>query len=485
MVQQKSIFKNLLAKGTLNIFNILVPLLLIPYIYRILTPESIGYIEYGTTLYQYFGLLGLLGIYNYGLREISRFRNNKVKVIEIYKNLFIIGAISNFLFFIIYIFFVYFFIEEIKLRYVMFILSGNLIAQLFYIEWINEAYEDFKFITIKTVIIRVIGVSAIFFLVRSNEDYLNYVIILVLILFFNNITSFIHAQKYVTDTGQSIFKKLNVWHYLVPLFFILILNNTNILYTLADRTMLGLFTTAENVAYYSVGQKIVEVTKTLLLSIVFVTLPRFSFYLEKDKSLYMQNIRKLMRIMLMIVIPVGIGMFMLSKQIVLLFAGNQYLEAIPVLRIFALRIIVLGVESVLYNQIIFLHRKEKILVILNMICGGINVGLNFLFIHHFNPLIAILTTLFAEILFQILCFLYIKKELNISTGFFDRSNLKYLFLSILFIPTIFLINELVGNSYLFVFLSVTICSLIYMGGLCYTKDPEFIAIKNKLLKKAN
>ena len=91
----KSIIKNTIAKMTLNVFNIIVPILIYPYIYRVLSAKSVGFIDYSTTLYTYFSLVGLLGIYNYGLREISRYRDNHVKTFWVFRNLFVIGLISN------------------------------------------------------------------------------------------------------------------------------------------------------------------------------------------------------------------------------------------------------------------------------------------------------------------------------------------------------------------------------------------------------
>ncbi len=67
-----------------------------------------GNIDYATVLFGYFGMLGMSGIYNYGLREISAHRNNRKVVTDTYKNLFCIGLITNLLFLAIYILFILF-----------------------------------------------------------------------------------------------------------------------------------------------------------------------------------------------------------------------------------------------------------------------------------------------------------------------------------------------------------------------------------------
>ena len=458
----KSIAKNILAKGTLNVFNILLPLLVTPYVYRVLGPSGIGSVEYSNTLYAYFGMLGLLGIYNYGLREISANRNNPTKVREIYKNLFVIQIFSNLIVLGCYVLFILFCIKDPILRTISFILCGNLISQLFYVEWMNEAFEEFQFITIKTVIVRVLSTVAIFLLIKSSGDILRYVSILVITLFVNYSISFIYAyNRNIRIPLRDLFKRLSPGHYIVPLLFILLLNNTGILYTVVDRTMLGYYVGTDSVAMFSIGQKIVEIAKTLLLSIIFATLPRMSLYLRENKQLYEEGIIKIMHLTLMLVIPASIGLFMLSEQVILIFGGSQYLPAVPSMRIFSLRILLLSIEAVLYNQIIFLHRKEKVLIVFNLICGGLNIILNFIFIKYFSPLVAISTTLCAEIVFESLCIWYIKKNMDLKLGIMEKYVARYLFASLLFIPIIIIIKAVLDSTILRVLCSIVICGGLY------------------------
>ena len=74
---KNSIISNTISKSALNVFSIIVPLLIYPYIYRIFSANTVGKMDYATTIFTYFSLVGLLGIYNYGLREIARKRDSK------------------------------------------------------------------------------------------------------------------------------------------------------------------------------------------------------------------------------------------------------------------------------------------------------------------------------------------------------------------------------------------------------------------------
>lgn len=479
----RSVLKNILSKSVMGIFNMLVPLLVIPYVYRVLNPQTVGYVEYGATLYSYFGLLGVLGIYNYGLREVSRVRDDLGKVQELYKNLFVTGLLSNLFFFVAYIAFTYFFIHDPVLREIMFVNSLALLAQIFSIEWMNEAYEEYTFIAVKTVIVRTCNVVLIFLLVKNAGDYLAYVYIITLYWFVCYGISFFYIQKHVRLSIKGLFQGLHLRRYIVPLLLILVLNNTAILYTVADRTMLGYYCGEEEVAYYSIGQKMIEIMNFLLLAAVFVMVPRLSNYLGQDKAQYERSLQRVMRATLMIVCPIAIGLCMLSEEAVLILAGEQYLDAVLSLRIFAIRAIGIALTTILYNQVIFLFRKEKLLVVFNLLCGGVNVALNFVFLDYFSPAVAISTTLFAEILFQAICFIYIKKKLHVVTGFFDRRNLKYIGTSLLFIPVILLCRLWIENWMVLAAVAVLLCVLLYLSVMAWAKDEFYVELRQKLVHR--
>ncbi len=479
----KTILKNTIAKGTLNVFNIIVPLLIYPYIYRILSPTSVGKIDYSTTLFTYFSLLGLLGIYNYGLREISRFRNDRTKVNSIFKNLFVIGLISNTLVYILYLLFVAFFVKDPILRKIMYVQGFSIIGQIVYIEWMNEANENFGFITIKTIIIRIISVASIFLLVNDDTDYVIYVAITTATVILNNIVSFIHIFHYIDFSPRYIFSNLNLKPLIIPLIVILVLNNTNLLYTVADKTILGVFCPATEVAYYGIGQKVSEMIRILFMSLIYVTIPRMSYYLENDIDNYKSSIRKLMRITILIMAPVSFGLFALSDDIVLLFSGNQYLSAIPAMRIYSFRIIVLATEAIVYNQIIFLFRKEKFLMIDNALCGILNVISDMYLVYcvNINSNTAILTTILCEILFQSVCYIYIYKKLKIKTGLFKLYTLKYILLAAVFIPIVLIIKSLITNMLLALVCSIITCIIFYIVALAISKDSMAKQLYNRLI----
>lgn len=477
----KSIYKNAFFKSILSFCNIAIPLLVIPYVYRILDPKTIGSIEYGNTLYIYFFIFGSLGIYGYGLREISKVRDKPELVENIYHNLFSIGLISNGIVFLLFVIFAFIGFENGSFRNILLIFSLGLISNALYTEWINEAYEEFLFITVKTLIIRVLSVVAIFLFIAKKTDYYSYVFITVLVLFLNNLVSFIYALRYTKFSFN--FKSIEWRKYLPPLFFILILNNTNVFYTILDKTMLGVYTKVELVAFYSLGQKIMEIVRALLMTAIFVSMPRLSFYLENDYNHYKSALKDLSRLILFIAIPSSIGLILMSKEVVLLFAGEQYSPAIITTQIFSFRILVLSLDSIITQQVLFLHGKERIIIIFNVVFGLLNLSLKYLFISRLSPSIAIATTTFCEILLICGELIFIKRYLKLDISLLSKSTGLYLGSVLLFVPIVFLVHKLTDSNMYVLVLSIIFCTIFYLGSMVLFREPFTIQLLGEIRKK--
>ena len=76
-LQTKSIKYNFILNNIRQLLNFLVPLIVFPYISRILGPESLGRVEFANSITSYFVLFTALGIPTYGVREIARVRDDE------------------------------------------------------------------------------------------------------------------------------------------------------------------------------------------------------------------------------------------------------------------------------------------------------------------------------------------------------------------------------------------------------------------------
>jgi len=466
---KKSLFKNMLYKITLNAFNLILPILVGPYVNRVLGAESIGKVQFVESIYAYFLIFATFGVYQYGLREISRIKDDKQKVSQLFTSLFTIGLVTSLAALLCYAGVSYFGYGKESIFPILMIFSFNFIANIFMVEWVNEAMENYDFITIKTVIVRIIYVILIFAMVNSSDNYIEYAMLLVLATVLNNIVSFIYIKRKI----KFDFSNITIVEHLKPLFVVVVFANGNVLFTLLDRLMLGQFNNPRDVSFYVIPQQIMGIINTLMLSIIQVSLPRLSYVLgsndEKSYHILLNNISK---VYFSLLFPASAGIFVLSDVAVLIYGGQDFIGASTALSLFAFYMIVLGIDFILANQVIYVKKRENVLIKLVFLSGFINVlfKVALLFMDKLTPATAVFTTAIATLILILLEYWYIKRYIKIEFKLFEWAKMKYLFYSLLFIPIAYFIRHYVSNPIpLFITIGIT-CSVIYGIILLVTKD---------------
>ena len=269
---------------------------------------------------------------------------------------------------------------------------------------------------------------------------------------------------------------------------VVILSNASVFYTQLDKVMLGEFIDKVTVAYYAVAQNISNMVNTLLLTVIHVTIPRLSNYSSNNnKQKYIYLLKKISNIYFMILFPCGILIFMLSNEIIGIYGGSEYLMAAPILSIFSIYIITLGFESILSNQVMYINNKEKQQVKLVFLCGIINLIFNTTLILYdkFNGISAILSTTISNSILIIMQHLYIRYKMKFKFNIFNFSNIKYLLISLTFVPIIIISKVIFKNDLLIILISGIISSCLYIVLLLIIRDKNFIEIKSMLLDKVN
>ena len=259
-----------------------------------------------------------------------------------------------------------------------------------------------------------------------------------------------------------------------PLGITILISNMAILYTQLDKIALGFYSKEiSEVAYYGVAQKVMSILMVIIMSIISVTIPRLSFYLgQNKKDEYEKMFNKIFPFIYLLLFPIGIGIIILSREISIFFGGTAYLPAQAVMIVFGMRIIVVTVETILTNHVIFLNKKEKIVAAIYGICGITNFIMKYFLIKfsYFNAASAIFTTMFAEILIIILNVYYIKKYLKLKLEVFKSKNLKYLVFSFLFFPIGYILRKFEFHYMIYSIITFISCSGVYFILLLITKD---------------
>ncbi|WP_300350056.1 oligosaccharide flippase family protein, partial [Clostridium sp.] len=282
------------------------------------------------------------------------------------------------------------------------------------------------------------------------------------------------------------FKGLTLVKHIKPMFLVVILSNANVLYTQLDRYFIGRYISMDSVAYYVTAQNVSNIINTLLMTVITVTIPRMSNYISNEShDEYERLLDKISKMYFIILFPASIGLFVLAKEVIIIYGGHEYLPAIPMLQVFSLYIISLGYEMILSNQVMYIKGKEKEQVKFTFIGGAVNFVLNvaLLYFGIFNGTNAIITTMLANIVVVILEYIFMKTVLKLDFNIFGMDKTKYLIISLLFIPVTAFISRYVSGILQFTAVVVVVNSILYFGILLLIKDENLLEVMNKFLGK--
>ena len=295
---------------------------------------------------------------------------------------------------------------------IMAVLSISIMFTLVGSEWIFQVYEDYKYITIRGILFQCISLILMFVFVKNSSDLFAYVWITVISCSGANILNAISRRKYC-KIRLAINAKM-----LTHLFPILVLFATSVattIYTNADTTMLGFLSGNKSVGLYSVSTKIYTIVKQMLAAIIIVSIPRLSAYLgEKKIDCFNKTANQILNALVVIVVPAMVGMIALSRNIVFIIAGQEYVDAKISLEILSVALF-FSIFGWFYTSCILIPcRCENKVLMATIVAALVNIGLNFILIPIFQQNAAAFTTVIAELLSMIITWWNGRKYFKVS-----------------------------------------------------------------------
>lgn len=391
---EKSLKLNAVLNGIRHAASILFPLISFPYVTRILMESNYGKVSWCSSVISYFMLLAQLGTSQYALREGAGIRNDPEKINHFTSQIFSLSLFSScfsFLAFIIMLLFGHFG-EDIRM--ILLIQGVNILLAAFGFEWIFSIFEDFLFITIRSVGIHIAAVISIFCLVKKADDYIVYAAIFAVAEAIGYLCNFIHAKKYVC---LKLTKNIEIKKHIRPILLLFANIAMITLYTNSDITMLGIVKDNATVGIYKVTVQIYTMVKSLLNAVSAVVLPRLAYYLlSGNNDEYQKLFRSTLQSLMTLVLPAVTGLFMISKSLLVLFGNGAYLQGTTSLRILSLALIAATLANVFVNIVLIVNRRENKALLSAVVSAVLNISLNFLFIPLWGMNGAAFTTLIAE-----------------------------------------------------------------------------------------
>lgn len=393
-MKKKSLGLNAFLNGFKSILNLIFPLISFPYISRVLSVPGIGIYNFSNTYVNYFILIAGLGVATYAVREGAQYRNEKAKIEKFASQVFSINLIATVIAYILLFFSLILF--KILNNYVSCILifSIQILFTTLGTEWIYTIYEDYAYITIRSIVFKIASIALLFILVRKSTDYLWYAFITVLAVVGSNILNFWHARSFI---NIKLTLKTNWQYHLKPILIIFASAVAVTIYVSSDTTILGILKNDYAVGIYSTSVKIYQIAQSLLSAILTVTIPRLAMlWGQRRRKEYNDVLTRVINTLGILVLPASVGLMMLSREVVLIIAGHKFLPSVNSLRIITWAII-FSIFSWIFSDCVLIPAKRESKVLRNtLITAAINVILNFILIPSMSYDGTSLSTVIAE-----------------------------------------------------------------------------------------
>lgn len=385
--------------------SFIFPLITYPYISRVLLVDGNGQISFATSVLSYFSMFASLGIPTYGIRACAQVRDDKIKLTKTVQELLAINLIST------VVTYLAFFVSLMAIpllhqdKDLLLINSISLVLNTIGVNWFYSALEQYSYITIRSLVFKVLSILFMFLLVHKQGDYLLYAAITVLATGGSNILNFLHLRHYISlrPVGSYDLKK-----HMKPIFLFFGSAVASSIYTNLDLVMLRFLSTVTEVGYYQVTVKVKMLLTTLVTSLGAVLLPRLSYYAQQGKDEEFKDITvKAFNFILIFASAITVYFIVFAKETIMVLSGPAFLNAVMPLQIIMPSILFIGLSYVTGLQILIPLMKEKKMLISYIIASILDFLLNLFIIPSWKASGAAFSTAFAEFIVLVVQVFYL------------------------------------------------------------------------------
>lgn len=397
-INKPSIKKNYIYILAFRVLTLITPLITAPYISRVLGVENIGIFSFTNANAGYFVLFGVFGLASYSQYECAKRRDDIDDFSQFCVESIVTRCILMGLSICVYSCIFILLSNEYKEYYAILLIL--LFSCIIDFTWICEGLEQYKAITIRNTVVKLLSIACIFIFVKDNSDLDNYFFITVLSSLVGNAVLLPYIKQYVNLKNISNIQVMP--HLKGALVFFLPSIASTILYT-SDKVMIGWFTNdmAQNGCYEQAVK--IEMMIFMIFASLYVSMRARMAYLYNSKSDEAKYyIHKALSVILFLAIPICVGLIQVADVFVPWFFGSGYDGVIILLKIMAGWIIIKAFSNCILELAIFYAGDMTGATRIVWIGTIFNLILNLLLIPRFGALGAAVTSLVSEVVILIL-----------------------------------------------------------------------------------
>ena len=416
MVNRKSqiingrVLSNFFALSIVQFANYLAPLIILPYLFRVLGPARYGLTELARAISVYFLILTDYGFSLSATREISVHRDDPQRVSEVFSAVLLLKFLLVLLS-VLVLSVIVFAIPKFRAQWPVYFLSfGNVIGMWLFPLWLFQGLERMKYIPLLNVTAKALVVLGVFVLIRDTEDYL-YAPLLqsagtILIGLAGLILALaqFHVRFRLPSFGVLRRELVNGWHLFLSKMAIT-------LYTTSNIVILGLLTNDTYVGYYAAGDKIVRAaTDGLHVPLSQAIFPHIGRLASQSRPAALRFAATIVRLAGVATLGISAGLYLAAPFLARLVMGEQFAAGVPVIRVLALLPFIVALSNIFGIQIMANFGLQRLLTRILAAAGVLNFFLAVLLAEPLKHVGVAIASLSTEIVVTTAMFVALEKN---------------------------------------------------------------------------
>lgn len=465
---------NLINTGTQMLF----PLITFPYVCRVIEADGIGQINFFQSIISYISLFTCLGIPMYAIREIARDRSDVVQMNRTAMEILLLHSMLTLVGYAI-VAILCLTVPQIQVNIPLFlILSLTIFFTAIGCEWFYQGIEDFKYITIRGLIIKTVSVVLLFIFVKSKTDLLYYGCYTVFGVLGGNIFNFFRLRKYI-HRENIIFSELHIKRHIKPVLKVFSFSVVTSIYLQLNTVLLGFLKNALAVGYFAAATKVMQMLLMMSSCLGSVMMPRASHLIAENKEdEFNRLIQKSYDFTLAIALPMTIGLIFCAPSLITALCGVKFEHSILPSQIIAPIILMVAISNVFGIQVLFPKGKINIVTLCCGIGAVADLILNLCLIPFFSYIGTSIAYLGAEVATTVSMYFIGRKYIPII--YFKKSHLTYALGCIVMALALYGISLLQLPTLTILLLQGCCGVLAYFIILCICKDEMIVQILSKI-----
>lgn len=392
-----SVINSFFNLAIVQFVELLLPMLLLPYLIRVVGMEIFGLISFATAVNGYFMIFINYGFNLTATRKVALFKNDKTKLNQILTSVacvkIFIGILSAcILFFLIY----FFFDKNYALYYIIF---SSIFFQCLSPQFFLQGIQDLKFYSILNVSVKLISTILVFIILKSKDQYLYYVALLAGANFSVMILAYIYLYKklgfflkFRLVTKKDITTNFRDGFYVfLSQVKITFFNNFNII-------IVGILLGNKAVGIFSSADKVIKVLSSVQVPVVTALYPHFANEIKKSVSSSFKTINKIAKIgSLLYLLPI-LFVFFTSKIVAFYLFHTDYYEISILIKIMCIIPVFVFINNLYGTQFLLNLGKNKLFLFVFFLMAVVNCITIYPLTYLFNIRGTAVSVVFTELL---------------------------------------------------------------------------------------